>query len=399
MNLPTANVLSGLLGGLLVLVVGAILISTDVIDTGDTRTVVQQSPLTQATADSGGAGARTVQDIYAREGRGVVFISAAGVSDDESIFGTPQEGTATGSGFVVDDDGTILTNAHVVEGAESVTVSFEDDGEEVDAEVLGVDPSSDLAAIKVDPDEVDNLDPIPLGDSSKADVGDPVVAIGNPFGYSRTVTTGIVSALQREIQAPNGFTIEHAIQTDAPINPGNSGGPLLDAQGRVIGINSQIATGGGQGSVGIGFAVPINTAKELLPQLREGGEIERAYLGVQMSDVDEDISKELDLPVEKGALVVEATEGGPADDADLHGANPETGVGGDVIVKVDGNEVEGGGDVASAIASHKPGDKVEIEYYRGGDKEAVEVELGKRPDSLEQPSPPEDDDGGLFPLP
>jgi len=399
MNLPTANVLSGLLGGLLVLVVGAILISTDVIDTGDTRTVVQQSPLTQATADSGGAGARTVQDIYAREGRGVVFISAAGVSDDESIFGTPQEGTATGSGFVVDDDGTILTNAHVVEGAESVTVSFEDDGEEVDAEVLGVDPSSDLAAIKVDPDEVDNLDPIPLGDSSKADVGDPVVAIGNPFGYSRTVTTGIVSALQREIQAPNGFTIEHAIQTDAPINPGNSGGPLLDAQGRVIGINSQIATGGGQGSVGIGFAVPINTAKELLPQLREGGEIERAYLGVQMSDVDEDISKELDLPVEKGALVVEATEGGPADDAGLHGANPETGVGGDVIVKVDGNEVEGGGDVASAIASHKPGDKVEIEYYRGGDKEAVEVELGKRPDSLEQPSPPEDDDGGLFPLP
>ena len=271
MTNPLANILSGLLGGLVVLVLGAILISTDVIDTGDSQTVVQrQSPITQPTSD-GGEGGRTVRDIYAQEGRGVVFVSALGVSGDESIFGTPQQGTATGSGFVVDDDGTILTNAHVVDGADSVTVSFKDGGKEIDADVKGVDSSTDLAVLKVDPSEVDDLEVLPLGDSSTAEVGDPVIAIGNPFGYSRTVTTGIVSGLQREIEAPNGFQIANVIQTDASINPGNSGGPLLDADGRVIGINSQIATGGGQGSVGIGFAVPVNTAKQLLPQLARAG--------------------------------------------------------------------------------------------------------------------------------
>ena len=168
-----------------------------------------------------------------------------------------------------------------MEGADSVTVSFEEGGEEIDAEVKGVDTSSDLAVLKIDPSDVEDLAVLPLGDSSKAQVGDAVVAIGNPFGYSRTVTTGIVSGLQREITAPDGFQISNVIQTDASINPGNSGGPLLDAQGRVIGINSQIATGGGQGSVGIGFAVPVNTAKELLPKLKQGGEIKRAYLGHQ----------------------------------------------------------------------------------------------------------------------
>ena len=288
MNNPIANILSGLLGGLIVLVLGAILISTDVIDTGDSNTVVQrQAPMTQQASDSNGG--RTVRDIYASEGRGVAFISADGVTSEESSpFGSPQEGSATGSGFVVSKDGTILTNAHVVDGADSVTVSFKDGGEEIPAEVKGVDTSTDLAVLKIDPSDVDDLQALPLGDSSKAEVGDPVVAIGNPFGYSRTVTTGIVSGLQREIIAPDGFQINNVIQTDASINPGNSGGPLLDANGRVIGINSQIATGGGQGSVGIGFAVPVDTAKKLLPQLRQGGEIEHAWLGVQMSDVDAD---------------------------------------------------------------------------------------------------------------
>ena len=212
--------------------------------------------------------------------------------DSESPFGSPQEGTATGSGFVVDDEGTIITNAHVVSGAESVSVSFTEEGEQVDAEVKGVDTSTDLAALQVDPADVEGgLDPIPLGDSSQAEVGDPVVAIGNPFGFTRTVTTGIVSALARQIQAPDGFPIRNVIQTDASINPGNSGGPLLDGEGRVIGINSQIATGGtSQGSVGIGFAVPINTAKSLLPDLREGNDIERAYLGVSMVDVTEEVA-------------------------------------------------------------------------------------------------------------
>jgi S1-C subfamily serine protease len=401
MNNPIANILSGLLGGLVVLVLGAILISTDVIDTGDSSTVVQrQSPMTaQASDDSDGG--RTVRDIYASEGRGVAFISAEGVSSDQSSpFGAPQEGEATGSGFVVDKDGTILTNAHVVDGADSVTVSFEEGGEEIPAEVKGVDTSTDLAALKIDPSEVEDLEVLPLGDSSKVEVGDPVVAIGNPFGYSRTVTTGIVSGLQREIVAPDGFQISDVIQTDASINPGNSGGPLLDANGRVIGINSQIATGGGQGSVGIGFAVPVNTAKELLPQLREGGEIEHAWLGVQMSDVDEDVAKELGLPVDHGALVVEATQDGPADDAGLRGGDPETGEGGDVITAIDGKTVNTSDDLAGAIAGKQPGDSVELEYYRDGERETVEIELGERPSSLDQQQPEEEDDGGgLFPLP
>jgi S1-C subfamily serine protease len=404
MNNPTANILSGLLGGLIVLVLGAILISTDVIDTGDSSTVVQrQTPMTEQASDSDGG--RTVRDIYASEGRGVAFISAQGVSSESSSpFGTPQEGSATGSGFVVDEDGTILTNAHVVEGADSVTVSFEDGGKEIPAEVKGVDTSTDLAALKIDPSAVENLEVLPLGDSSKAQVGDPVVAIGNPFGYSRTVTTGIVSGLQREIVAPDGFQIDNVIQTDASINPGNSGGPLLDADGRVIGINSQIATGGGQGSVGIGFAVPVNTAKKLLPQLREGGEIEHAYLGVQMSDVDADVAKQLDLPVDHGALVVEATEDGPADDAGIEGGDPDTGQGGDVITAIDGKTINTSDDLASAVAAKKPGDKVEIEYYHDGEKQTADVELEERPASIDQQAQqqqPQDegDGGGLFPLP
>ncbi len=406
MNNPTANFLSGLLGGLIVLVLGAILISTNIIDTGDSSTLVQRpSPMTQPTSDSS-EGGRTVRDIYASEGRGVAFISAQGVSSDEETnpFGTPEEGTATGSGFVVDADGTILTNAHVVDGADSVTVSFEEGGKEIPAEVKGVDTSSDLAALKIDPSEVADLEVLPLGDSSKAQVGDPVVAIGNPFGLSRTVTTGIVSGVQREITAPDGFQISDVIQTDASINPGNSGGPLLDANGRVIGINSQIATGGGQGSVGIGFAVPVNTAKKLLPQLRQGGEIEHAWLGVQMSDVTADVANQLDLPVDHGALVVEATEDGPADGAGIRGGDTETGEGGDVIVAIDGESIDSSDDLAAAISSKQPGDSIEIELYRDGQKETLDVELGERPSALgqqaEQQQPEDEDDGGgLFPLP
>src|SRR5918997_867202 len=316
-----SNLIAGALGGLVVLVVGAILIETDVIDTGDTtQRVVRQTPISQPAADPASAReGKTVQDIYREEGRGVVFIQAEGVSGGETPFGQPQQGTATGSGFVVDADGTIITNAHVVEGASEVQVGFEEGGEMVDAEVKGVDDDTDLAVLKIDP-EGQELTVLPLGDSSEAEVGDPVVAIGNPFGLQRTVTTGIVSALQRQVDAPSGFAITDVIQTDASINPGNSGGPLLDSQGRVIGINSQIATGGGQGSVGIGFAVPVNTAKDLLPQLRQGKEIRRAYLGVSMADVTPDLAGEQDLPVNSGALVESIEDDTPAADAGLRGS-------------------------------------------------------------------------------
>jgi S1-C subfamily serine protease len=396
---PLANLLSGVLGGLIVLVVGAVLIATNVIDTGDTKTVVRETPTTQPTATTTGTPGRSVRDIYKQEGRGVVFIQSQGVTTESgSPFGAPQQGTATGSGFVVDSDGTIVTNAHVVEGADSVQVRFDENGEFVKADVKGVDTSTDIAVLKIDPSKVSGgLTPIPLGDSSKAQVGDPVIAIGNPFGYSRTVTTGIVSGLQREIQAPNGFTIPDVIQTDASINPGNSGGPLLDANGRVIGINSQIATGGGQGSVGIGFSVPVNTAKKLLPDLKAGETIQHAYLGVQMQDVTKQLAQDLNLASDQGALVVEVTKGSPAEKAGIRGGRTETGTGvpagGDLIVAVDGKSVRDSSEVATAISQKRPGDKAEITYYRGDSKKTVTVELAKRPNSA--PATPSEGGGGL----
>jgi S1-C subfamily serine protease len=262
----------------------------------------------------------------------------------------------------------------VVEGADSVTVSFAENGEQVPAEVKGVDRSTDVAVLKVDPSKFKDLTTIPLGDSSKAQVGDPVIAIGNPFGLSRTVTTGIVSGLQRQIQAPNGFTISNVIQTDAAINPGNSGGPLLDANGRVIGINSQIQTGGGQGSVGIGFAVPINTVKDELSKLK---------VGVQMQRVDAQLAQDLNLPSDHGALIVSVTPNSPADKAGLRGGRTGTSqgvtAGGDLIVAVDGKDMKNEDSVATAIAAHQPGDKVDITYYRGNEKKTTTVTLDKRP--------------------
>jgi S1-C subfamily serine protease len=398
-----STLVAGALGGLIVLVLGAVLIATDVIDTGDDRTVVrEQAPISQPASDPGANGGRTVQDIYRDEGPGVAFIQAEGVSES-SVFGQ-EEGTATGSGFVADKDGTILTNAHVVAGADEVTVSFEEGGDSIDAEVKGVDPDTDLAVLKIDPSEVEDLTVLPLGDSSELEVGDPVVAIGNPFGLQRTVTTGIVSALQRQIDAPSGFSISNVIQTDASINPGNSGGPLLDSQGRVIGINSQIATGGGQGSVGIGFAVPVNTAKDLLPQLRQGKEIERAYLGVRMATVNEDLANEADLPVDSGALVESVEEGTPAEEAGLRGSEIDELSGdltraGDVIVGMNGEPVRSADDVVSAVAGMQPGDTAELEIYRGDDKRTVRVELGERPEALGGSSEQPQEEDPPFPLP
>jgi len=382
------NLLAGALGGLVVLVAGAALIATDVIDTGDeTRQVVSQGGTVRPAADN--SGARTVGDIYEQEGRGVVSIQARGVSaESDSPFGFPQErqGTATGSGFVVDRDGTVVTNAHVVAGADEVTVRF-GENQDVDAEVLGEDPSSDLAVLKVKPGDLE-IHPIELGDSSAAKVGDPVVAIGNPFGFlNKTVTTGIVSAVQRQIEAPNGFTIPNAIQTDASINPGNSGGPLLNAEGQVVGINSQIATGGGSsGSVGIGFAVPSNEVERLLPQLKEGKEIKRPFIGIAMTPVTERIAEQLKLPVTEGVLIQDVTEGTAASRAGLRAGEPSTeGLpeGGDVITAVDGEKVTQPSDVAAAVASKVVGDEVELEVYRGDRKRTVTVKLGERPANAE----------------
>jgi putative serine protease PepD len=380
--------LAGVLGGLVVLVVGAILLATGVIDTGDTTKVVRQEAITRP-ASSAKNGGRTVADIYKTEGKGVVFIQARGVTDTQSPFGPPQQGTATGSGFVVGKDGYILTNSHVVEGASGVQVRFSENGDFVSAQVKGRDPSSDLAVLKVDPSKA-KLRPIPLGNSDTAQVGDAVIAIGNPFGFTRTVTTGIVSALQRQIDAPNGFTIDHVIQTDASINPGNSGGPLLDADGKVIGINSQIATGGsGNGSVGIAFAIPVNTAKKLLPKLEQGQSVQRPFVGVTTAPVTKQLAQDLNLPVSQGALVVDVRKGSPADKAGLRAGKTQTSdgltIGGDIITDVAGKTIKKPGDVLSALNGKKPGDQVDIRYYRGRSKKSVKVTLGNRPSAAQSP--------------
>jgi S1-C subfamily serine protease len=297
----------------------------------------------------------------------------------------PGGGTATGSGFVIDEEGHIVTNAHVVADAERISVTLGDQAP-VEAELVGSDPSTDLALLEVDPESVE-LHPVSLADSSQVEVGDPVVAIGNPFGLDNTATAGIVSALQREIQAPNGFSISDAIQTDAPINPGNSGGPLFDAAGRVIGINSQIATGGsGNGSVGIGFAVPSSTAGDVTQQLLETGEVQHAFLGISGADVSPQLADALDLSVDQGALVGEVTQGGPAEEAGVQAGDERVTVagqpvlaGGDVITAIEGETVTEMADVVAVVNSKQAGDEITLEVLRDGETVEITVTLGDRP--------------------
>jgi S1-C subfamily serine protease len=379
----TVPILSGLSGGAVVV---AVVLALGLGDSQSTSTtVVRQAPLSTKAASDGQA--LTAQDIYKRDAPGVVFIRSQVVQQSSSPFGMPQQqqGEATGSGFVIDDAGNILTNAHVVEGAVKVTVQFDND-RTVDATVVGTDTSSDLALLHVDPDGLD-LHPLQLGSANGIEVGDPVVAIGNPFGLDRTLTTGVVSALQREIQAPDGFTIRNVVQTDAAINPGNSGGPLLDAAGRVIGINSQIATGSqGGGSVGIGFAVPIETAREALPALKHGETVKRPFMGISTRTIDGSLAG-LGLPVDQGALVQSVEHGSGAEKAGLKAggitAQLDTGesirVGGDIIVAIDGKDVATSDDVAAIVAGKQPGDSVDVTYVRDGQHHTTTVELGNRP--------------------
>jgi putative serine protease PepD len=345
----------------------------------------------------------TPHQIYVKDAPGVAYVTSTIVRQTESPFSfgesQQQQGTATGSGFVINNDGTILTNYHVVENAVKVTVSFEH-GKTVEAKVIGKDPSNDLAVLRI-PTEGVTLHPLALGDSSKAQVGDPVLAIGNPFGLDRTLTTGVVSALQRQITSPNGFQIDNVLQTDAPINPGNSGGPLLNAAGEVIGINSQIETGGsGGGSVGIGFAVPIDTAKNELSQLEKGGTVRGAYLGVSTLTIDGSLSA-LNLPVKSGALVETVEAGTPAAKAGIRGGNLEaqtgTGkvaVGGDIVVKADGKTIANAESLSALIASKKPGDTISIEMLRATgngsyEHKTVQVTLAARPNSIKSANTPE----------
>jgi putative serine protease PepD len=275
-------------------------------------------------------------------------------------------GNATGTGFLIDRQGRVVTNAHVVEGNDRVEVRFGADSDSIEGQVRGTDPSSDLAIVEIDPGKVPGgVTPLRLADSSDVQVGDVAIAIGNPFGLDRTATEGIVSGVGREIQAPNGFSIDSVIQTDAPINPGNSGGPLLDESGRVIGVNSQIETGGSQGNVGIGFAVPSNTVREVVPALTRGEQIERAYLGVQTSPAS--------MSSQKGAQVQSVVSGGPADRAGIRT--------GDVITGIDGKHVGEPSDVTQALSNDSPGKVVDVELHRDGSSVTVRATLGTRPAS------------------
>jgi S1-C subfamily serine protease len=338
---------------------------------------------------------KTPRAIYKAVSPSVVHITSRATQVDTGFFGIPQEQETegTGSGFVIDDKGHIVTNAHVVEGAEELTVSFGDEATTVKAKIVGEDKSSDIAVIKVNPDAkalkgVD-LTPLTFADSRQLQVGDPVLAIGNPYGLDRTLTTGVVSALQREIPSLNDFTITDVIQTDAAVNPGNSGGPLLDAQGRVIGVNSQIKSQSGS-FAGIAFAVPSDRVRSVANKLIKDGKIEYAWLGIAGGEITPELVKELDLPVDEGVLIGTVTDGSPADDIGLQGSREvrdlSTGEtsreGGDVVTSLDGVKVTSMRQLAGIVDAHAPGDNLKIEFIHDGKRESKTITLGTRPDEV-----------------
>jgi putative serine protease PepD len=351
-DLRRSHFLAGLLGALVVaLPILGLAIGGAFSSSSDGR-VAAAPPPAAATPAPAAAPARSATDVsalYERVSPGVVSVEVQ-----------TAEGGGTGSGFVLDRDGYILTNDHVVDGAQTVRVRFADSGAGgVTARVAGVDPSTDLALLKIDP-AGHKLTPLSLGSSKDLKVGQPAIAIGSPFRLEGTLTTGVISALGRSIQAPNNFTIDSVVQTDAAINPGNSGGPLLDASGRVVGINAQIATST-QSNSGVGFAIPIDTAKQVLAQLKAGQEIKRGYLGVETGDA----------ATGTGAILAAVVPGGPADRAGLRA--------GDRVVSIAGRDVTESSDIATAVAAAKPGARIEVGVRRGDSRRTVTVKLGTRP--------------------
>jgi putative serine protease PepD len=391
---------SALLGGAVVAAFGWIAVAAGWIQSEGGSTTTVAAPLTAPVdSRSSDGGGNVVNQIYKSDGEGVAFIESevpARESQSLSPFGEPESeggGTATGSGFVIDSQGHLLTNNHVVEGADRIQVKLGSSDKTYTAKVVGADPATDLALLDVEA-PADQLHPLTLGRSSAMEVGDPVVAIGNPFGLDRTVTSGIVSALQRQIQAPNGFSISNVIQTDAAINPGNSGGPLIDSAGEVIGINSQIETGGGSnGNVGIGFAIPIETARAEIHQLETKGEVEHAFLGISGGTITSGLARALNLPVSEGVIVQSVVKGGPADKAGIEGGSTsatiegaKVSLGGDIITEVNGKRVSGMDEVVEIVNAAKPGESLELTILRGGRTKTATVTLGTRPASVESQS-------------
>src|SRR5215211_3848317 len=382
---------AAVIGGLIVAILGWIAIAAGwVKSSSDTEQApLAAAPAPEPTGQQGNGKGLTVNGIYQHDSPGVVFVQAQQAPRPPSPFNPfgGGGGTATGSGFVIDQDGDILTNAHVVQGAQKIQVTLgdTDSSTPVSAQVVGKDPSTDVALLKVDAPS-DELHPLSLGNSSQVQVGDPVVAIGNPFGLDRTVTSGIVSALQREIQSPNGFPIDKVIQTDAAINKGNSGGPLIDADGRVIGVNSQIESESG-GNVGIGFAIPINTVKEVAAELIQNGKVDHPYLGVTMQTIDPSLADFAKVP-DKGVLITGVVPDSPAAKAGLKGGSTSVVVdgqtyrlGGDVITEVDDETADTADQVQELVTAKDPGDEMTLHVDNDGAERDVTVTLGRRPDS------------------
>ena len=409
MSIPRAFALA------VVAVAAALLVAAGGDDSADPATVTET---VADTASDGPAPSTTTSTEQGGEPKPVAIETASGVFDSKTLYDNAAPGVVTvisifepsagsilggggggqGSGFVISDDGEILTNAHVVTDAEQagagagplnaakeVYVQFSDRNQ-VEAEIVGFDPFADVALLKVDPAGLD-LRPLGLGSENDVEVGEPVAAIGSPFGQQQSLSLGIVSASDRTIPSLTRFQIEGAIQTDASINPGNSGGPLLDAAGEVVGINQQIRTASG-GNEGVGFAVPIDLAERSIEQLREDGTVDYAYIGVETQELYPQLAEELGLDVDTGALLSRVVPNGPADEAGLIGGGDEIRFqglrvpsGGDVITAVDGEQLTTSSDLPRIISLLDPGQEITIDLIRDGEEMQVDVTLGERPDA------------------
>jgi len=379
-----AGILVAVLVLVLLMVVGVLPIKTE-------------QATTQKTSTADAAGGLTPQQIYEQEGAGVVEVHAGFAAADSGSPSAPSSpaGQGLGTGFLVSSDGYILTNDHVITNngqmADAVVVVFKSpagskaEDTRVDASVVGGDEANDVALLKIDPAQAPVVHPLSLGDSTKVQVGEPVVAIGSPMGLSFSVSSGIVSATDRTLRSPTGAVIPGGIQTDAAINTGNSGGPLIDSSGKVIGINTMIASHSG-GSQGLGFAVPINTAVMIMEQLKVGGAVGAAYLGVSGQTLSADLAAALGVSVSQGVLVADVVSGSPAAKAGIIGGSRQTEIqgqtymtGGDVIQAIDGKVVASAEDLVAVISRHKPGDTVMLTVVRNGQTKQVPATLTERP--------------------
>jgi S1-C subfamily serine protease len=393
LHLAAALAVAALAGGAVALG-GAALLGVVVVD--DSRDPVFPAQSRMGASDQPSTfkqrdpGPLTIREIYRRAAPGVVQITSTTLTQEQTdlLFGFPlpeEQQQAQGSGFVIDESGYVVTNQHVVAGASDIEVSFSNK-ESMKASVVGFDRTTDVALLKVNAN-ARALTPLVLGDSEQVQVGDAVVAIGNPFGLERSVTAGIVSALQRTIESPALTPIDRVIQTDAQINRGNSGGPLLNAAGEVIGVNTQIATGSPTeaGNVGIGFAIPVNTVKNVVRQLRSEGRVDHAELGLQAQELNAEIAELFHLPAKEGLLVVNVDDGGGAAEAGVRAGETQVVVagaswvlGGDILVRADGRPLVTLSDLQRAVAARKPGERMKLELYRGDEKQTVSVVLSRR---------------------